>query len=130
VTKEDTLFEGSVKDGSLSFGDTPDTDPEGDDLTFSVVMDATHGELTLQSDGDFSYLPSPDYNGPDSFTCTCQQLLLFLPLCPSVPFGLLPAYLLLVENCSTYSNLQTKSLMGKEERLKPLVRSNVEQISW
>jgi VCBS repeat-containing protein len=28
----------------------------------------THGALTLNADGSFTYLPAPNYNGPDSFT--------------------------------------------------------------
>jgi large repetitive protein len=45
-----------------------DTDVEGDSLTATVVGNPAHGSLTLNSDGSFSYTPSLNYNGPDSFT--------------------------------------------------------------
>ncbi|NOZ94125.1 MAG: tandem-95 repeat protein [Acidobacteria bacterium] len=47
---------------------TNDTDVDGDALT--AVLDATvsHGTLTLNSDGSFSYTPAANYNGTDSFT--------------------------------------------------------------
>jgi large repetitive protein len=45
-----------------------DTDTEGDALTVNLVNSPAHGSLTLDADGGFSYQPSGDYNGPDSFT--------------------------------------------------------------
>ena len=45
-----------------------DTDIEGDSLTAALVSGPSHGTLTLNSDGSFSYLPSTDFNGSDSFT--------------------------------------------------------------
>ncbi len=45
-----------------------DTDPEGDPLTATLVADATHGVVTLNANGSFTYTPVADYHGPDSFT--------------------------------------------------------------
>lgn len=45
-----------------------DTDPEDDDLTATVVDSPTHGTLTLNSDGSFTYVPTAGYSGADSFT--------------------------------------------------------------
>ena len=45
-----------------------DNDPDGDELTASVVGEPSHGTLTLKADGSFEYTPSANYNGPDSFT--------------------------------------------------------------
>ncbi len=45
-----------------------DNDPDGD-LLSAVLMDApTHGSLTLNSDGSFTYIPTANYNGQDTFT--------------------------------------------------------------
>jgi VCBS repeat-containing protein len=45
-----------------------DTDVESDPLTVVLIDNPTHGTLVLNSDGSFTYMPSPNYNGPDSFT--------------------------------------------------------------
>jgi VCBS repeat-containing protein len=45
-----------------------DTDVDSPTLTAVLVRDPTHGSLTLNADGSFTYTPAPDYNGPDSFT--------------------------------------------------------------
>jgi len=45
-----------------------DTDPDGDALTAVLVSGVSHGALTLNANGSFSYVPAANYNGPDSFT--------------------------------------------------------------
>ena len=45
-----------------------DTDVDGDALTAVLVSGPAHGSLTLNADGSFTYTPSANYNGPDSFT--------------------------------------------------------------
>jgi len=45
-----------------------DTDPDGDELTASVVSGASNGTLTLNADGSFSYGPEEGFTGTDSFT--------------------------------------------------------------
>ena len=44
-----------------------DTDANGDALTAALVTTTTNGSLTLNADGGFSYAPSNNYVGPDSF---------------------------------------------------------------
>src|SRR5881394_719202 len=41
---------------------------DGDALNAVLVSQPTHGNLTLNSNGSFSYIPAANYNGPDSFT--------------------------------------------------------------
>jgi VCBS repeat-containing protein len=45
-----------------------DADPDGDPLTAVLVTGPGHGSLTLNADGSFSYTPSADFAGSDSFT--------------------------------------------------------------
>ncbi|HUT94463.1 MAG TPA: Ig-like domain-containing protein [Thermoguttaceae bacterium] len=45
-----------------------DSDLNGDPLTVLPGGGPSHGSLTLDDDGSFTYTPIPDYNGPDSFT--------------------------------------------------------------
>ena len=45
-----------------------DTDADGDSLTAAVVTSVSHGTLTLNPNGSFSYVPTAGYVGPDSFT--------------------------------------------------------------
>src|SRR5205823_2306189 len=58
-----TTPEDTAKNGSVSA-----TDAENDPLTYALVGDVSHGTLTFNSDGTFSYTPALNYNGPDSFT--------------------------------------------------------------
>jgi VCBS repeat-containing protein len=45
-----------------------DTDADNNPLTAKLVSGTSHGTLTLNSDGSFTYTPSANYNGTDSFT--------------------------------------------------------------
>ena len=45
-----------------------DGDVDGDSLAAVKVSDPSHGTVTLNGDGSFTYTPVADYNGPDSFT--------------------------------------------------------------
>ncbi|HEU0010964.1 MAG TPA: Ig-like domain-containing protein, partial [Verrucomicrobiae bacterium] len=45
-----------------------DTDVDGDTLAAAVLTGPSHGTLTLNSDGSFTYTPAANYHGPDSFT--------------------------------------------------------------
>lgn len=46
------------------------TDPEGDAPTFALLSGPSHGALSLEEDGSFSFAPDADYNGADAFTFT------------------------------------------------------------
>jgi uncharacterized delta-60 repeat protein len=70
--------EGSVPAlrGSIRFNYTPgagpgvlsnDSDPDRDPLQVVFVSGPSHGQLSLNPDGTFSYTPALNYNGPDSF---------------------------------------------------------------
>ena len=45
-----------------------DTDPDGDALTAVLAAGPSHGTLTLNTDGSFSYTPATNFLGTDSFT--------------------------------------------------------------
>lgn len=45
-----------------------DADADNDPLTAVKVSDPTHGALTLNADGSFTYTPATDFTGADSFT--------------------------------------------------------------
>jgi len=45
-----------------------DSDVDGDTLSAVLVSQPTHGSLTLNSNGSFSYVPASNYVGSDSFT--------------------------------------------------------------
>jgi VCBS repeat-containing protein len=44
------------------------TDEDGDALTVAIVTGPTEGTLTLNDDGSYTYAPSDDFFGDDSFT--------------------------------------------------------------
>jgi VCBS repeat-containing protein len=41
---------------------------EGDAFSAALVAGPAHGSVTVNADGSFSYRPTADYNGTDSFT--------------------------------------------------------------
>src|SRR5213075_3252602 len=45
-----------------------DTDVDGDTLTVALVNGPGHGSVTLNGDGSFTYAPTANFNGTDSFT--------------------------------------------------------------
>lgn len=67
VSNNDSV--GIDEDTSVNFSVlTNDTDTEGDALTVIKVTNPTHGALTLNADQTFTYTPSLNYYGEDSFT--------------------------------------------------------------
>ncbi len=57
-TDEDTPVKGQVKA----------TDPDGDTLTYAKGEGPTHGTVTVNENGTWTYTPNKDFNGDDSFT--------------------------------------------------------------
>jgi VCBS repeat-containing protein len=45
-----------------------DSDPDHNPLSAVLVSGPSHGTLTLNADGSFTYAPATNFNGPDSFT--------------------------------------------------------------
>jgi len=45
-----------------------DSDPDNESLTAVLVSEPTNGQLTFNSDGSFSYTPSANFSGTDTFT--------------------------------------------------------------
>ncbi len=45
-----------------------DSDPDGDPLSAALVSGASHGTVSLNGDGSFSYTPATGFTGTDSFT--------------------------------------------------------------
>ena len=50
-----------------------DSDLEGSSLTALLASSPAYGTLTLNPDGSFTYIPSQDYNGTDSFSYTVND---------------------------------------------------------
>jgi large repetitive protein len=60
TTNEDTAANGNVL--------TNDTDVDSANLTATQVSGPSHGTLTFNANGSYTYTPAANYNGPDSFT--------------------------------------------------------------
>lgn len=61
---EDVTLIADVSAGVLA----NDSDPENDDLVAYLDTDVSHGTLTLNPDGSFTYTPDENFNGSDAFT--------------------------------------------------------------
>ena len=44
-----------------------------DTVTFVSSTTPSHGAVTVNNDGTFTYTPAADYTGPDSFTYTIKN---------------------------------------------------------
>ena len=58
----------TANEGTAASGSVMASDVEGDTLTYSVATQPTYGVLVLQGDGSFTYTPTANYNGADSFS--------------------------------------------------------------
>ncbi len=56
-----------TEENQTLLGTVTGTDPDGQTLTFVLASGAQHGAVTLQADGQFSYVPAAQYAGGDSF---------------------------------------------------------------
>ncbi|WP_280811688.1 tandem-95 repeat protein, partial [Variovorax boronicumulans] len=63
TTDENTPVSGSVV-GS---------DVDGDTLTYVKGSNPSHGAVTVNADGTYTYVPAPNFNGTDSFTVTVSD---------------------------------------------------------
>lgn len=65
VADESYAYENEIQTGSVGLNDT---DPNGDVLTYSVIAQPDHGTITMQPNGQFTYLPDFLYYGLDYVT--------------------------------------------------------------
>ncbi|WP_144007135.1 tandem-95 repeat protein, partial [Pelomonas sp. KK5] len=63
TTQEDTAYTGRI--GA--------TDADNDPLSYTVATTASHGTVTVDANGAYTYTPTADYNGPDSFVVTVSD---------------------------------------------------------
>ena len=57
----------SVPEDSILYGNLEASDPDGDQLTYTLYASASSGSVDVGSDGRYSYTPAPDFNGSDQF---------------------------------------------------------------
>lgn len=55
---EDTAFSGQLP---------PAVDPDGDPVTYALAGAASHGTVSINANGTYSYIPDSNFNGTDSF---------------------------------------------------------------
>lgn len=69
---EDSVLNGNVL---IDSGNGVDSDPDGDGLTVQAgdIVTAQGVTVTMQANGDFSYVGPPDYAGQDSFTYVVED---------------------------------------------------------
>jgi len=84
-----------------------DTDPDGTGMTVVVDTDPSHGALTLNDDGSFTYEPEADWNGVDTFkyaasngplSSTVDTVTINVTSVPDAPTALALSYQYIDEN--------------------------------
>ncbi|MDY6997602.1 MAG: Ig-like domain-containing protein, partial [Actinomycetota bacterium] len=55
-------------------GQVSATDPEGDQIYYTVVQDPRYGSLTLDIDGSYTYTPTAGFDGVDTFVIAANDL--------------------------------------------------------
>lgn len=63
----------SVSEDGIFNGTLTGSDVDGDVLTFAIDSQASHGSVIIETDGNFAYTPSLDFEGDDSFTFTVSD---------------------------------------------------------
>ena len=63
-TNEDQGFSGNLPAA---------TDADGDSVTYAKGSDPSHGSVTVNADGTFTYTPTADFHGSDSFSYTVSD---------------------------------------------------------
>ena len=66
VATEDTALNGSLASNDIPSGDGGNV--------WTRISDARHGTVVVNVDGSFTYTPSANYNGPDSFAYTITDV--------------------------------------------------------
>ena len=69
LAADDTIAakQNTTATGSLATNDTP---AAGEINTWAVASLPAHGQVTVNADGTFTYVPNTNYSGPDTFTYT------------------------------------------------------------
>ncbi len=60
------------EDQSVS-GAIAGSDADGDQLTYSTVVEPAHGTVVVHSDGSFTYIPNANYFGTDTFSVVAHD---------------------------------------------------------
>ena len=83
-----------------------DTNADGNPLTASLASSPANGQLTLHSDGSFSYTPKTGFSGTDRFTYTTTD-----GYATSLPATVtLTVYSIPVANADAYTTIQGQTL--------------------
>lgn len=82
TTVVDTAVSGTVLEN--------DTAPTGDRLVVDSHTDPSHGTVTMQTDGTFTYQPHQGYVGPDEFEYTARSVIAGTAASTSVSIAVLP----------------------------------------
>jgi hypothetical protein len=110
-----------------------DTDIDSASLTAVLVSGPIHGTLTLNTDGSFTYTPTPNYFGPDSFTYQANDgslaaaatvNLAVVALSPTQEVTRLETQVKTLVNSGVLNGAQGQGLLSKLSTAKDALRNN------
>ena len=103
---------------------------QGDDITFQRILNAEHGSATVNSDGSFTYTPTPGYSGLDTFTFrTFDGVDYSEPATTTVYVGAPTVTDVFVMNSSTYSGTAIETAADGDDQLMPVpIYEGIDQI--
>ena len=92
-----------------------DNDPDGNPITTVLGTTVTHGTLSLNSNGGFTYTPANNFNGSDSFTYRARDSLAATSNLATVTIGVAAAAQVSINSTSADGALPTTAVQEQSK---------------
>ena len=128
--KEDEIVEKSISAGLSLYTNDIELDP----LSFEIVSNVKHGELAININGSFKYIPEKNYFGSDTFYFKAKELKgssnissIIFKIQPvnDAPVTISKSFILKEDEFYEYKNFNNKSLIAYDLDFDSLIFENI-----